>query len=136
MRQHKQHKSGFTLIEVAAALVVVGLLLTAALQLQSFVIASSSRARNRVVRGIGLWNAFMYAQRQPWYQKREEQQDAFLAEDDVTYAYVQQTVSEQSVLAQYAQLGVMEYITGTWDDGTQVTLPIYRYQPREQEAAE
>ncbi len=135
-QQNRQHKSGFTLIEIAATVFILGLLLTAILQLQSYVIAASSHARNRVVRSIRLWNAYVYAQRQPWYQQQEEQQDNFLTDDIMRYDYNHETVSEQSALAPYSQSGVMEYITGTQEDGAQTQLVLYRYQPSEQEAAE
>lgn len=138
MKQRKNNrlKSGFTLIEIAASVIVIGLLLTAAVQLQSYVIAASSYARNRVVRSVGLWNAYMYAQRQPWYQQNEEQQDNFHSDDDMRYNYTQKTIDEQSELASYAQSNVVEYITGIRDDESQVTLVSYRYQPSQQEATE
>lgn len=135
-RQNNQLKPGFTLIEIAAAVVVIGLLLTAVLQLQSYVIAASSRARNRVVRSMHLWNAYMYAQRQPWYQQGEGQQDNFHSDDDMQYDYAQKTIDEQSALAPYTQNLITEHIVGTQEDGEQVKLVAYRYQPPQQEAAE
>jgi len=130
------YRAGFTFLEVVIAITVMGLLLTTLVQLQTSLISISGDARDRYTRAVNIWNAYVYAQRQPWYQQKQQSQEAFYTDDMMTYSYAQATIDEQSVLAPYTQMLVREDITGRDEDNNEHTLVMYRYQPKEQEASE
>lgn len=133
MIQVRKRHNGFTLIEVAIAVVIIGLALTVLMQTQTQLITTSGRAYERYVQASRIWNAFVYAQRQEWYQKEEEQADNVYPDGMLQYQYDQIPIVQQSDLAEYTQNGLFERITATQADQQKASLVMYRYAPQQEE---
>ena len=129
----RKRNNGFTLIEVAIAVVIIGLALTVLLQTQTQLITTSGRAYERFTQATRIWNTCVYAQRQEWYQKEQEQAENFYSDDTIQYQYDKVPIAQQSDLAEYTQHGVLERITATEGDQDKASLVMYRYAPQQDE---
>jgi len=111
MKRHNRRLPGFTIVEVGVAILVIGLLLSTILQLHTQIIRTVNAAQQRISHPQVLWNAWLYAQRQPWYYEDTEQRSNMYEEDDLRVTYERQEMSQAQQLQDYAQVGRLEQFT-------------------------
>jgi len=127
-----QSRNGFTMLEVGIAILIVGFMLTTFLQTQSYLIATTGSAMSRLQDAMGLSHAYVYAQRQTWYQAGQQQASLY-SDDDMQYRYEQQQLAADTVLSKQQHVLTIDRIIGIKPDGSEEMLSCYRYMPPEKE---